>query len=198
VKRLSSPTEARIGCASNRRNNARRWLLLVLFALYGSMMTALAQSSMSDDQIADYVIEENAKGTSRQEIVMKLMQRGVTIEQVRRIYKKYQRQMKEQGLNAEDITAGTKGAKTRLREANGDQKKTKKDEEREKRDKRNVSKFRLKDTKKKTTKHTYDEDDKEFTEMDDAMDFMMPDSLKYNFEKDKYGEKKPKRKQVWA
>jgi len=172
-------------------------MLLILFVLYGSLSTALAQSGMSDDQIADYVIEENAKGTPRQEIVMKLMQRGVTIEQVRRIYKKYQRQMKDQALSAEDITAGTKGAKTRLRESNGDQrKKTKQEEAREKREKRNVSKYRKKDLRKKTTRNTYDDDDKEFTEMDDAMDFMMPDSLKYNFEKDEYEdkEKKPKRK----
>ena len=62
-------------------------------------------------------------------------------------------------------------------------------------DKKKASQFRIKDTKKKNQikKHTYDEDDEEFTEMDDAMDFMMPDSLKYyddEFMKDEDEEKR--------
>lgn len=51
-----------------------------------------AQSGMTDNQIMDYVIEQNAKGVSRQQIVTQLMQRGVTIDQLRRIQKKYQKQ----------------------------------------------------------------------------------------------------------
>ena len=35
-----------------------------------------AQSGMTDNQIMDYVIEQNAKGVSRQQIVTQLMQRG--------------------------------------------------------------------------------------------------------------------------
>ena len=67
-----------------------------------------AQSGMTDNQIMDYVIEQNAKGVSRQQIVTQLMQRGVTIDQLRRIQKKYQKQMKNGALGAEDITAGSK------------------------------------------------------------------------------------------
>ena len=52
-----------------------------------------AQSSMTDNQVMDYVIEQNAKGVSRQKIVTQLMQRGVTIDQIRRIQKKYQKQI---------------------------------------------------------------------------------------------------------
>ena len=44
-----------------------------------------AQSGMTDNQVMDYVIEQNANGVSRQQIVTQLMQRGVTIEQIRRI-----------------------------------------------------------------------------------------------------------------
>jgi DNA-binding transcriptional MerR regulator len=75
---------------------------------------------MTDNQVMDYVIEQNAKGVSRQKIVTQLMQRGVTIDQIRRIQKKYQKQIKNGALGAEDITAGSKEVKTRLREANGE------------------------------------------------------------------------------
>jgi protein involved in polysaccharide export with SLBB domain len=142
---------------------------------------------MTDNQIMDYVIEQNAKGVSRQQIVTQLMQRGVTIDQLRRIQKKYQKQIKNGALGAEDITAGSKAAKTRMREANGERR-----EEQAKKDKQNASQFRIKDGKKQNQiqKHTYDEDDKDFMEMDDAIDFMMPDSLKYELQ----NEKKEKRK----
>ena len=146
-----------------------------------------AQSGMTDNQIMDYVIEQNAKGVSRQQIVTQLMQRGVTIDQLRRIQKKYQKQIKNGALGAEDITAGSKAVKTRMREANGERR-----EEQAKKDKQNASQFRIKDSKKQNQiqKHTYDEDDKDFMEMDDAIDFMMPDSLKYELQ----NEKKEKRK----
>ena len=146
-----------------------------------------AQSGMTDNQVMDYVIEQNAKGISRQQIVTQLMQRGVTIDQIRRIQKKYQKQIKNGTLGGQDITAGSKDVKNRLREANGEKR-----EEQKAKDKKNASQFRLKDTKPKnqTQRHTYDETDKEYVEMDEAMDFMMPDSLKYNLEE----EKEPKRK----
>ena len=79
-----------------------------------------AQSGMTDNQVMDYVIEQNAQGVSRQKIVTQLMQRGVTIEQINRIRKKYQKQMKNGALGAEDITAGSKEVKTRMRESNGE------------------------------------------------------------------------------
>ena len=79
-----------------------------------------AQSGMTDNQIMDYVIEQNAQGVPRQKIVTQLMQRGVTIEQIRRIQKKYQKQMKNGAMGADDITAGSKEMKSRMREQNGD------------------------------------------------------------------------------
>ena len=149
-----------------------------------------AQSGMTDNQVMDYVIEQNAKGVSRQQIVTQLMQRGVTIEQIRRLQKKYQKQMKNGALGAEDITAGSKDMKKRLRESNGDKRREQKQE-----DKKKASQFRIKDTKKKNQiqRHTYDEEDEDFVEMDEAMDFMMPDSLKY-FDDEFKKEKEEKRK----
>ena len=138
-----------------------------------------AQTGMTDNQIMDYVIEQNAKGAARQQIVTNLMQRGVTIEQLRRIQKKYQKQMKNGALGAEDITAGSKAMKTRMREQNGEKR-----EQQVKRDKRNASQFRVKDGKKENQvlTHTYNDEDPDYVEMDEAIDFMMPDSLKYELE----------------
>ena len=166
----------------------RTTVILLSFLL--AVTTSWAQSGMTDNQVMDYVIEQNAKGVSRQQIVTQLMQRGVTIEQIRRIQKKYQRQMKDGSLGAEDITAGSKEVKNRMREANGEKKKGQ-----EEREKRTTSKYRVKDNRPKTKKNTYDEEDKEFTEMDDAMDFMMPDSLKY-FTDEK--ELKPVKKKIFG
>ena len=140
----------------------------------------MAQSGMTDNQVMDYVIEQNAKGTSRQQIVTQLMQRGVNIEQIRRIQEKYQRQINNGALGAEDITAGSKDVKKRTREANGEIK-----QERMEQEKRNVSPYRMKDGRPRTKKNTYDERDDEFLEMDEAVDFMMPDSLKYYYEEEK-------------
>ena len=144
-----------------------------------------AQSGMTDNQIMDYVIEQNAKGASRQQIVTQLMQRGVTIDQLRRIQKKYQKQIKNGALGAEDITAGSQATKSRMREANGEQR-----EDQVRKDKQNASQFRIKDGKRQNQKHTYDNTDREYVEMDEAIDFMMPDSLRYYSDKDKTGKRK--------
>ena len=163
-------------------------LTTLIISLLLTTFTGWAQSGMTDNQVIDYVIEQNAKGVSRQQIVTQLMQRGVTMEQLQRLRKKYERQMKNGALGAEDITAGSKDVKKRMREANGEKR-----QDTDEKEKRNVSPFRTKDGRKKTKQNTYDENDKEYTEFDDAVDFMMPDSLKY-FYGDLDKEKEPKRK----
>ena len=94
-------------------------LTTLIISLLLTTFTGWAQSGMTDNQVIDYVIEQNAKGVSRQQIVTQLMQRGVTMEQLQRLRKKYERQMKNGALGAEDITAGSKEIKKRMREANG-------------------------------------------------------------------------------
>ena len=67
----------------------RTTIILCLLFVFSS---AWAQSEMTDNQVIDYVISQNAKGVSRQQIVTQLIQRGVPIDQIRRIQKKYQKQ----------------------------------------------------------------------------------------------------------
>ena len=165
-----------------------RRLTSLIIVLLISAATGWAQSGMTDNQVVDFVIEQNAKGTSRQEIVTQLFKRGVTMEQLQRLRKKYERQIKNGALGAQDISAGSKETKKRIREANGDKRQEDIDKE-----KRNVSPYRMKDGRKKTKQNTYDEKDKEFTAFDDAADFLMPDSLKY-LGTDLFKEEEPKRK----
>lgn len=158
----------------------RRFVIIVCLNLLSAMVWA--QSSMTDNQIMDYVIEQNAKGVSRQQIVTQLMQRGVTIDQLQRIRDKYQKQMNNGMLGAQDITAGSQAVKNRLRESNGEIR-----EQQVARDRASASQFRVKDTKpaNQIQRHTYDYDDPEYMKMDEAIDFMMPDSLKYFFYEEK-------------
>ena len=159
----------------------------IIVGLLLATASTWAQSGMTDNQVMDYVIEQNAQGVSRQQIVTQLIQRGVTIEQIRRIQKKYQKQIQNETLGAEDITPGSKAVKSRMREANGELR-----EDQARRDQKNASQFRIKDSKMENYKkknRTYNESNKDFVEMDEAMDFMMPDSLKY-FIEEKEGKRK--------
>ncbi len=65
-------------------------------ALAMCMFTAMAQS-MSDGQVIKFVQQEQAKGTNQQGIVTKLLQKGVTAEQLRRIRKKYEAEQSQMG-----------------------------------------------------------------------------------------------------
>ena len=62
----------------------RRLTSLIITVLLATSMTGWAQSSMTDNQVVDFVIEQNAKGVSRQDIVTQLFKRGVTMDQLQR------------------------------------------------------------------------------------------------------------------
>lgn len=77
----------------------KKIFLLMLFITVATT-NAMAQSSMTDDQVLKYVIKEHTAGTSQQQIVTKLMQKGVDISQIRRVRDKYQKQLKENGTSS--------------------------------------------------------------------------------------------------
>ena len=72
--------------------------ILVALLLMLSIGSVCAQSSMTDDQVIKFVIKEQKAGSSQQQIVTKLVQKGVNIEQIRRVRKKYERMNKGDGL----------------------------------------------------------------------------------------------------
>lgn len=69
-------------------------LFLSLFLI--SSLVSFAQ--MTDQQITDFIQQEVSAGTSQAQIVTKLMQKGVKIEQIRRLRNQYDKQIKSRGL----------------------------------------------------------------------------------------------------
>lgn len=72
--------------------------ILSIFLLFFSL--TLSAQSMSDDQVLKYIIKEHNAGTSQAQIVSKLLARGVNINQIRRIRKKYEKEIQEKQLGA--------------------------------------------------------------------------------------------------
>ena len=80
----------------------RRFILATVF----SVLTTLgAMAQMSDSQVIDFIAREHKAGTSQSQIVTKLMQRGVKIDQIRRLRNQYDSQVKSRGTKV--VTEGT-------------------------------------------------------------------------------------------
>lgn len=95
----------------------KKTFILAALALICSL-TAMAQTGMSDEQVIEFVVKEHEAGTSQAQIVTKLMQRGVDIQQIKRVKSKYERQIKQNGLGVVADEAVSK-AETRMRNNNG-------------------------------------------------------------------------------
>ena len=71
--------------------------LTLIFGLL--LFCAVTYGQMSDDQVLNFIAAETKAGTSQSQIVTKLMQRGVTVEQARRLRNQYDKQISERGLS---------------------------------------------------------------------------------------------------
>ncbi|MGM9694420.1 MAG: SLBB domain-containing protein [Alloprevotella sp.] len=99
-------------------SHIRRFLLLLVIAFVAAL-NVMAQSSMTDEQIMKYIKDQTEQGASRSEIVTKLMERGVTVEQIRRIRSNYEKEQSGEVPGAKNISGREKGT-DRTRKANGD------------------------------------------------------------------------------
>ena len=97
----------------------KKWCLVLAMA-WAATGVAYAQSGMSDTQIMEYIVQQNAKGTSRDKIVKQLIERGVTIEQIRKAKEKYEKQQKGTVPGARNISGAEPNNFTRMRKNNGD------------------------------------------------------------------------------
>ena len=140
-------------------------ILFVLIFLFSGQ--TMAQGGMTDQQVITYILEENEKGTSQQDIVTRLMQRGVSVQQLQRVKRKYEQQQKQAGLGNVDDELGD--GSNRLRTNNAQQ--------------RNGTDKDPKLTNKTSTKriqgtlngmHTYDEEDPDFILMQAEMGGILP------------------------
>lgn len=71
---------------------------VLFFVMLLSVQMAVAQG-MSDQQVMQFIQAESKAGTSQAQIVTKLMQRGVKIDQIRRLRNQYDKQISSQGLS---------------------------------------------------------------------------------------------------
>ena len=145
-------------------------ILALLLAL--SVNTVHAQSTMTDDQVMRYVVKEHEQGTSNAQIVTKLMQQGVDISQIRRVRNKYERQMKQGGISGTSEEVAGRDA-SRLRTNNG---KTREDYANANKKAETHSNYRVNAREDANFVHTYDENDAEYMQFQNEMDYMVPDS----------------------
>ena len=142
--------------------NLHRIVVLLMLSCIG--IAQMYAQSMSDEQVLQYVVEEYQKGTSQAQIVTKLMQKGVDINQIRRVRQKYERQAQNGGLGIKDIT-GEKQSNDRLRKNNGQLK-----------DQPSGQMQKDRETVV-SSKDKYTEMDPKYIQMQEEMQFLLPDSL---------------------
>ena len=73
----------------------------ISFLLLGFLLlSTVAYAQMSDQQVVQFVAREAKAGTSQAQIVTKLMQKGVKIDQIRRLRNQYDSQISKRGMTA--------------------------------------------------------------------------------------------------
>lgn len=171
----------------------RKFIILIILAALLPAGVA-AQSSMTDEQVMKFVVKENSAGTSQAQIVTKLMQRGVNIDQIRRVKKKYERLAKDKGLGAVNDTDKDDSSDGRLRKNNGKKKNSKKDKDEE------TPQYRIKDGREDADEDMYrnvfDETNEDWVMMQDELDEFIPDTAAML--KKLIAEKKKKSKKVFG
>ena len=150
---------------------AFKYLLLSLSFLCSGLL--FAQSTMTDSQIMDYIVKENAKGTPRSQIVTQLMERGITVDRIQKIRRNFERQQKKEVQGAVNISGIDSKTAKRVRKSNGD-----------------VREEPIKSNKNFPTKNKQKVDESSFTpyqrqrykeqqelDLDENLNFILPDSL---------------------
>lgn len=155
----------------------KRYIIAVILSVIIPM--GLMAQSMTDEQVMKFVIKEHNAGTSQAQIVTKLMQNGVNIEQIRRVRKKYERATKDEGLG---MVSGSTGSKndTRLRNNKNKKGKSSMDADDEFDDEKTSeynSQYRISaGNKNKNTSYVYDETNEDWVDMRDELDEFVPDT----------------------
>ena len=140
----------------------RRIVIILLFAML-CPLGMMAQSSMTDEQIMSYILKEHQNGRTQDEIAMRLVQRGVDVQQRQRVRKKMERLQKQQGLGATDDATSLGNGQNRQRQNNAQEKADP-----------NGSLSSMRVQKPRMKKHTYDDQDDEYQMMVGELGGIMP------------------------
>ena len=87
----------------------KRKSFLFLLIFFSAWSLSFAQSgSMTDNQVVSFIMAQREQGVPQSSIIQKLMQKGVTVEQLRRVRKNYQSQQDQFGqvgqVDTKDVT----------------------------------------------------------------------------------------------
>ena len=93
-----------------------RPLIVAGVMLFAGMPVFAQVGGMTDDQVLEFIVSETSRGTSRSQLMTKLVERGVTVEQVRRVRDKYERMQQSATTGRRDDMQGS----SRTRQRNGE------------------------------------------------------------------------------
>ena len=94
-------------------NDMKKYVVFFLMLL----CCTIASAQMSDQQVLKFIQQEQKAGTNQGQIVTKLMQRGVKVEQIQRLRKQYDQQLKQRGMQGA-ADAAVSAADSRMRKNN--------------------------------------------------------------------------------
>lgn len=149
-------------------------LFLICISWLAFATSTFAQSSMTDDEITEYVIRENAKGTDRAKIVTNLVEKGVTVDRIQKIRRKMEKQKSGAVVGAKNISQAE-----RLRTGNSQLREEKAEETNP--NYKNLAPKTV-DASHLTPHQRRMLQNEQAYELDDEADFMFPDSLQYYLE----------------
>lgn len=163
------------------------FLALMLSLCFSQIM--VAQSGMTDNQVMQFMVRENERGSSRSEIVTKLIERGVQIEQIRRVRDKVEKQKSGAVVGARNISGYDEKRQSRLRQNNSGKRgvETKGDGQRTTATKR-VNESLM--SPKQLKRYRRERDDDYMTEMDKILPDSIVDDDDYEYEYRKQTHKK--------
>ena len=93
----------------------KKFLLVTVMCL---VTTLGIHAQMSDQQVIQFIAQEQKAGTSQSQIVTKLMQKGVKIDQIRRLRNQYSKQINKSGLSSK-ADAAVSETESRMRSSEG-------------------------------------------------------------------------------
>ncbi len=99
---------------AKNKSMIKRIFIFFLLSIMGCQLSFIYAQSMTDDQVIDFVTKQQAKGDNQANIVRKLMKKGVTVQQLKRIRKNME--AKQNQLGAVEVSGtGTSPSASRLR-----------------------------------------------------------------------------------
>lgn len=156
----------------------KKYILSLLLTCMLMPLNVSAQSSMSDNQVLEFVMKEHKRGTSQAQIVTKLMQRGVNINQIRRV--KAMAENMQKGGNTQLATTKTatddRSRRNNAQEENlSDEAVAKQSRQIYKDEQTKASRYSSQRiSKQDESANTYDDFDEDYLAMQDEMDDWMP------------------------